>query len=125
MSMPKISMGVGIALIVLGIGSYILTGGGSITALIPAPFGLVIAGLGGLAQWKEDYRKHAMHGAAAVGLFGVLGTLRVFPMLFTWLGGGAVNVSAVISQLIMFVLCAVFVGLCVQSFLAARRSSVS
>lgn len=125
MSMPRITIGFGIALIVLGVLGYLLTlgGGSSITALIPALFGLALGALGLVAQQKEDWRKHAMHAAAVVGVLGILGTLRVIPNLIALLTGGTVaTLSGTIAQVIMLVLCVVFVGLCVRSFIDARRA---
>jgi hypothetical protein len=123
--MPRITIGFGIALIVLGVLGYLLTlgGGSSITALIPALFGLVLGALGLVAQQKEDWRKHAMHAAAVVGVLGILGTLRVIPNVIALLTGGTVaTLSGTIAQVVMLVLCVVFVGLCVRSFIDARRT---
>lgn len=125
MSMPRITIGFGIALIVLGVLGYLLTlgGGSSITALIPALFGLALGALGLVAQQKEDWRKHAMHAAAVVGVLGILGTLRVIPNVIALLTGGTVaTLSGTIAQVVMLVLCVVFVGLCVRSFIDARRT---
>jgi hypothetical protein len=123
--MPRITIGFGIALIVLGVLGYLLTlgGGSSITALIPALFGLALGALGLVAQQKEDWRKHAMHAAAVVGVLGILGTLRVIPNVIALLTGGTVaTLSGTIAQVVMLVLCVVFVGLCVRSFIDARRT---
>lgn len=123
MSMPKITIGFGGGLILLGIVGFALTGGSSHTALIPGGFGLVLGGLGFLAHSRENLRKHAMHGAAGVGLFGFLATLpRGVPGIFGLLTGAEVNISAVTANVIMMLICGTFVGLCVRSFIEARRS---
>jgi len=94
------------------------------TALLPAFFGAVLAVAGALAL-KESRRKHAMHAAAAVGLLGFLGS---FGMVMKELvrvisdGGPLKRPVAFGSQLAMAVLCAVFVFLCVRSFIAARKA---
>ncbi len=108
-------------LIALGFGGWFATGQESPTALIPAGFGLLLAALGLLAR-KENLRKHAMHGAAMVGLLGLLGSARGLMGLPALLGGTAERPAAVISQTLMAVLCAVFVWLCVRSFIAVRRA---
>ena len=95
-------------------------GGGhrSLTALIPAGFGLVLIVLGALAR-REALRKHAMHAAAAVALIGCLVAAgRFFFVLFT---GGNVATTAGMSTATMAVLCGAFVGLCVKSFIDARK----
>ena len=90
----------------------------SLTALIPAAFGLALVVLGALAL-KESLRKHAMHAAAAVGLIGfLLAAGRFFYKLFTtW----DVANTAGLSTATMAVLCGAFVAVCVKSFLDARR----
>jgi hypothetical protein len=116
-------MGVGIALIILGVGGYFGTGQTSLTALIPAGFGLVFLILGFLAR-KDQLRKHAMHAAAALGLVGcVVPAVMGIPKLVRLASGQEVErPGAAISQSIMAVICGVFVVLCVRSFIAARRA---
>ncbi len=120
--MAPVAMGFGVWLIVLGVVGYVASDRASPTALIPAGFGLVMLLLGVLAR-KEHWRKHAMHLAAALGLVGLVATASGLRKLVTLLTGGDVErPAAVISQSIMAVTCAVFVGLCVKSFIDARRA---
>lgn len=108
----------GIVLIVLGIASYTLTGGTSVTALIPALFGAVLV-ICALIARNESARKHAMHAAVAVGLIGALASLgRAIPAVMNGDGGR----PAVIVQMVMAVLLLIYVGFGVQSFIAARRA---
>lgn len=107
----------GTLLTLLGLAGYFLTGATSVTALIPAIFGLLLLVLGFLAR-SESLRRHAMHAAAAVALVGCAGAL--FSLLRTPLATR--SAMAVFSQAAMVVLTAVFVGLCVRSFIAARRA---
>ncbi len=107
----------GVLLMLLGVGGYFLTGTSSFTALIPAIFGLLLIVLGALAR-SESIRKHAMHAAAMVALVGGVGAL--IPLLRT--PAGPRSPVAVFSQAAMAALTAVFVGLCVKSFIAARRA---
>ena len=107
----------GVLLTLLGLGGYFLTGASSVTALIPAIFGVPLLVLGFLAR-SEPARKHAMHAAAAVALVGCAGAL--FSLVRT---PAAPRVAmAVFSQAAMAVLTAVFVGLCVKSFIDVRRA---
>lgn len=77
----------------------------------------------GLVALKERLRKHAMHGAALVGLLGFLGGAGMgLPKLPALLSGEAARPAAVIEQLIMAAVCLVFVALCVRSFIVARRN---
>lgn len=119
--MPLITIGYGSMLIIIGVVGYFATGQSSITALIPAILGF-IAEICGVLALKEHLLKHAMHGAAMVGLLGVLGTLRVLPQIPSLLDGSAERPAAVLAQGLTLVLSAIFVGLCVRSFIEARRA---
>jgi hypothetical protein len=111
---------VGIALIIVGLAGYFLTGGVSKTALIPAAFGLVIA-LAGLLARDERRRKHAMHAAVAIALLGFLGSVRGLLRIGDVLDGTAVRPAAVVSQSIMAVLTGIYVVLAIRSFVNARK----
>lgn len=122
--MASTTIGIGAALILLGLGGYFGTGTSSPTALIPAAFGLLLVLLGGLAR-DPNRRKMAMHIAVVIGLLGFLGALRGIPATITLLSGGTVaRPAAAISQAIMAVLMLIFVALCVRSFIEARRARV-
>ncbi len=111
----------GIVLILLGLASYILTGRTSVTALIPAFFGAIFVILALVAK-NEAARKHAMHAAVALALLGLLGTLgRLVPAI----GAGNLTRPAVLAQLAMSVLLAVYIALGVKSFREARRARLA
>jgi fluoride ion exporter CrcB/FEX len=115
------TIGFGIILIVLGVGGYFGSDRVSVTALIPAAFGLLLALFGALAR-DDKRRKMAMHIAVTVGLLGFLGTVSGLFELPTLLSGGVVaRPGAVVSKSIMAVLMAVYVAMCVKSFIDARR----
>jgi hypothetical protein len=119
--MPRTAIIIGILLMLLGIVSFLLSGFQSWTALIPTGFGLILVALGFVAR-QEKSRRDAMHAAAGVGMIGLLGTVGGFVKLFRLLKGDeGLRPGAVISQSIMFVLCTIFVGLAVNSFIEARR----
>ena len=100
----------------LGVGGYALAATRSVTALIPALFGLLLLGLGVLAR-SDGARKHAMHAAATVALVGFAGA--VFRLVSSPAGGGTLAVS---SQIAMALLTGAFVALCVKSFIDTRRA---
>lgn len=120
--MPVVSILFGVLLVGLGVWGYSasdLEGWVKVTALIPAGFGalLVLCGLVGL---KESLLKHAMHVAAMVGLLGfLLGAGRFVPKVIRS-GFDPSNVASVATGA-MTLLCLVFVALCVNSFIQARR----
>ena len=87
------------------------------TSMIPAFFGAPIL-LCGILALDEKKRKHAMHAAAAVGLLGFLGSASMAPKALA--AGGASSLKFQV-QGGMAVICLVFVGLCVRSFITARK----
>jgi hypothetical protein len=104
-------------LIALGVWGYVTTSMVSWTALIPAFFGGALALLGVLAL-KESLLKHAMHAAALVGVVGFLAAAGRFVQ---GLRNPDAKQAALISTGGMALLCAAFVGCCVNSFIQARR----
>lgn len=121
--MIAVTRGIGAALIVVGVGAWLLAGGpgASPTALLPALLGLVILILGLLAG-REALHRHAIHSALVIALLGLLGTIpRALPA-FT--GGEGAGLAAWAS-LLTAVLCLVYVVLGVRSFIAARRARQS
>lgn len=107
---------------ILGIIGYVGSGMASLTALIPAGFGLLLLILGMVAR-DPGKRKHAMHFAAMLGLLGFAGTAGGLMKAFRLFGGEDVDrPNAVIAQAVMAILMLVFVAICVRSFIQARRS---
>ncbi len=120
--MAHTTIGFGAALILLGAIGYFATGQESPTALIPAAFGFVLVALGMIAR-NENLRKHAMHGAAVIGLLGFLGSASGILQVLTMLLGEAVErPEAAIARTIMAVVCLAFVALTVKSFINARKA---
>ena len=117
--MAKTAIGIGIALILVGVISYAAAEHKSPTAFIPSAVGLLIAVCGGVAL-NPGARKHAMHAAAAVGLLGLLAAAgRLVPTL---LKGALPPPAALFGLVAMIVLTGLFVGLCIRSFVNARQN---
>jgi hypothetical protein len=115
--MAKLTIGIGVGLIALGVVMFAVTG--AKTSLIPAYFGIPLVVCGAVAL-NDAYRKHAMHVAVIIGLLGFLMPLgRLIPVLVR---GQRPAAMALVSLLAMMALCGMFVFLCVQSFIAARRA---
>ncbi len=92
-----------------------------ITALIPAFLGgaLVVCGL---LAFKDNLRKHVMHLAAVIGLVGFLGGFMPIGRQIKNTGEfDPMKKSAVAGELTILV-CAVFVGMCVNSFIQAKKA---
>lgn len=114
--MPNLTFLVGALLVVLGGYAYTQSVVRSAMSLIPAFLGALFIVLAFVAG-RENLRKHAMHGAAALALVGLLagigplamGGTRRFPPLMIY------------STTAMSVLCGIFLVFAVRSFVAARR----
>jgi hypothetical protein len=109
-------------LIIIAIAGYLYgtsVGQASLTALIPAAFGLALISLGVAGKAREGLRKHMMHVAVLIALVGcIIPAVRLMRM-----SGFTFN-AAVIAQLSMSLVCLAFVVLSVRSFINARRSDV-
>ena len=119
--MANTTIGFGVALILVGLGGYFGTGSQSPTALIPAAFGFVLMALGIIAR-NEKVRKHAMHGAAVIGLLGLFGSVGGIWQVVKMAGGETIDrPEAAIARSIMALVCLAFIVLTVKSFINARR----
>ena len=106
--MENSAIALGAILIVLGVGSYVASGGVSITALIPAFFGAPILATGVLAL-DPSRRGLALGIAFGLALLGFLGTVSGLLRLPGLLAGADVaRPLAVIVQAVMALLCAAF-----------------
>ena len=88
------------------------------TALIPAVFGGILVLCGLVVAIMPNLRKHVMHLAAMVGVLGAVGGF--VPIIRS--GDFDFTKPAVRNGLLMTVVCVVFVVLCVQSFIEARKA---
>jgi len=123
MPIPIVAMVCGGLLVALGVVAYAapdLLGGGKsyqISALSPAFVGLPLELLGVFSLIIPNLRKHLMHVAAMLGLFGVVGGL-----VPCFLRGFDFNETAVKVGLGMTILSGVFLILCIKSFRDARKA---
>lgn len=119
--MPNTAIWFGRLLVLVGIIGYaygMTAGNASVTALIPAAFGIVLMICGHLAVAKEGLRKTMMHIAIVVALIGFIAALGgIFRK------GMPQDIGAgIVSGAVMALICLIFVILCIRSFVAARRS---
>lgn len=121
--MPKLSIAVGLGLIIVGIAGYLYVNAQSVTALIPAFVGIAFVIVGAIGL-KAGARKHAMHVAAAIALLTVLASVMDFGRMLGWAFGGDAPANEVkaVSMSISFVLTLLFLIAAVRSFIAARRT---
>jgi hypothetical protein len=124
--MAKTTVFFGIALMLLGVASFVLTGNKFPTSLIPAAFGILLVTFGRLAETPDAKRRMLfMHIAVTVGLLGFLATATSLVSVFQLFKGKLFPYPAAVEEkAAMAVLLLVFVILCVRSFIVARRSRV-
>ena len=122
--MAKLTIGFGVVLIVLGVWGFVATESTHPTALIPTWFGLALAVCGALATTEDAKRRMLwMHVAVTVGLLGFLGSFsRAIDEYIQAHGAPLAHPVAVEDQAVMAAICVVYVGLCIRSFIAVRRS---
>lgn len=116
--MPRITIGLGVILIAVGVIAYIATGFASWTALIPAILGAVILACGLIGVKNQ---KVGIHIALVFAVLGILGTGMNVLQIGALLAGEAERPAAVITSIVTFVLLIIYVILGIRSFITARR----
>ena len=119
--MPATTIALGAVLIVLGLGGYVLTGAASLTALIPAAFGLLLA-LAGLLARDDRKRMHAIHAAVVIALLGFLGSVRGLLRIGDVFHATSARPAAIVAQSIMALLTLGYIVVAVRSFIQARKA---
>ena len=112
--------GIGIVLGVLGIGAWVITDFASVTALIPAIFGVLIVGFAAVGR-QTGRERLAVYAIGALGAFAVLGSLRAVPDIITAVTGGAVDAAvAVATQASMILFGSVLVVVAARAVVVDR-----
>ena len=123
--MGKMMIGTGVVLIVLGVGAYLGTGRVSVTALIPAFFGIALAGVGELGR-KDRFRVPSAYGGIVLSVIGLSGSVSGIPKVIAYLGGDEVaRPAASIAQSIMALVLLVLVVSLLKFVIAERRQTRS
>ena len=122
--MPRLSVLLGVLLIVQGVVFWGLTGfePARFTAAIPAFFGILIGGLGLVAGRVPAARMHVMHLNVLLALLGIGGGVSMFMKGLGSEERGEGWMAKLIDQGLLAVFCGIFVVLCIKSFVASRRS---
>ena len=104
----------GLFMVIWGISISLISGSSSITSMIPAFIGVLLAFIGFISMIKPTFRKALMHIAVVIGIIAFLGGLDFFRGMFT-------NYYAGLSKLMLLITGFVYVYFCVQSFIFVRR----
>ena len=116
-TIPRLTLLVGSALLIEGIGFYLGTGMSSMTSLIPAFFGIPLIAMSIMATRQPERSHHWMHIAVVFGLLTFLGG----GMAIKGLIDGDLTASTW-AQLIMMVMGGVYTFACIRSFTFARKA---
>ena len=114
----------GLVLVLLGVGAYVLSDFASITALIPAIFGVLIVILGAVGFRQADRQRLAAYGIGLLAVLGVLGSTRGIPAILALLTGNPVESTiAAVSQGAMIVICLVLLAAVIQFIRETRTTT--
>ena len=120
--MVRFTTALGVALVILGVGAYVLTSAVSITALIPAFVGVPLLACAAVAR-SARWRRPALAVALAVALLGALGSAMNVIKIGEAIAGTAQRPSAVWVSTIMFVLLVGYLVVGVRAALTSRAGS--
>tara|TARA_B110000444_G_scaffold252130_1_gene280989 strand:+ start:10130 stop:10531 length:402 start_codon:yes stop_codon:yes gene_type:complete len=116
-NIPRLTLLVGGALVVEGIGFYFGTGMSSMTSLIPAFFGIPLIAMSIMATRQPERSHFWMHIAVVFGLLTFLGGAMGMKGLLS-----ADFSASTIAQLLMLVMGGVYTFACIRSFTYARKA---
>jgi len=109
-----LGIALGIVLVVLGVGAYMLSNFASVTALIPALFGGLIVILGVVGR-QTDRQRLAAYGIGLLAVLGILGSTRGIPDIIALVTGETVESGiATLSQGAMIVICLALLAAVIQ-----------
>jgi peptidoglycan/LPS O-acetylase OafA/YrhL len=116
----RVSVIYGVILVVFAVLISLISGSDSLTSYIPAMFGLPILILGLIAVWAPSKQKLVMHINVVIGLLIFLAGLSVIPSLVSGVNLNT-NLWANVSKLFMSLTGALYLTICVKSFIFIRR----
>lgn len=122
--MSKLTIGLGVLLILIAVAGFVATGSSHPTSLIPAGIGLLFCVFGVLAGSPDPKKRMLwMHIAVTVALLLFLGTIPAdIAVLRLSRGADLPHPIAIEEKAAMSLLCLLFVLLCIRSFIEARRN---
>lgn len=119
--MLRLTVAVGSLLVLAGVIAYLVSGGTSVTALIPSFVGAALLVVALIAR-NDGARKHALHAAMVIALLGLLGSLMNTVRIGEVFAGTAERPAAVVTSAVMCVLLAVYLAAGIRSFVLARKA---
>jgi hypothetical protein len=114
----RLSIQLGILLILVTVFAVAATQTNFITAYLPAVAGLLLVALGFMGERSEAARAQMMHIASGVGILAFLLSFRVF----TVINDPNEAQASIIAQFVTLILSGIYVVLSVRAFMNARGS---
>lgn len=119
--MTRLTTILGALLVATGVVAFVVTSASSVTALIPAFVGGLFLICAALAS-RPGLHRHSIHAALVVALIGAAGSLMNVAKVGELLAGTAERPAAIVTSLILFVLCVGYLIIGIRSFVAARKA---
>ena len=117
--MAPLTIGFGLLMMIISIGTYAAAEGQSEWAFAPAGLGLAILACGVGSLIKKEYRMHLMHGAVLLVAIGVIYPLiRLLQFMFP-IDGDSLTV---LRNLLVPLACGAYLYFAIQTFITARRN---
>lgn len=118
--MPLITIGFGVLLMVISIGTYVMADEAGFGALLPAILGLLILGCGAGSIVKKEQRKNLMHVAVLLATVGILVPLIGIILFIAELNK---NEALELVRIVLVTLaCGAYLYFAIQSFITARKA---
>ncbi len=114
--MPNLTLGYGLFLVAWGIGAGLVSTSDSPTRFIPCLPGIALVVSGWLAKSNPEQRKLWMHVAVVFGLITAILGIRFFMVM-----SEGINLATG-SMLMLLITGSAYTGLCVRSFIQARKA---
>ena len=123
--MAKLTMVFGALLVAISLCFWFVMGTAQTAALHPAGIGVLLILSGALANTENAKRRMLwMHIAVTLGLVGFLITGIRAALELAHGFSSIANIAGFYERVVIALVCLLFVGLCVRSFIAARRSGI-
>jgi len=120
--MAKLTIWVGVLLVLISVGFWLATGRAEMAALHPGGVGVLLILSGLLANTESTKQRMIwMHIAVTLGLIGFL-TTGIRAVISLVKGTISVNPLGFDERVVISLVCLIYVGLCVRSFIAARKA---
>lgn len=119
-SITTLIISFGVVLILTGVIAFLVTGTGSITALIPAFVGIPML-VAGFATSNNKYRRWGLYAAAGLALLMIIGSVRGITSFISGIFGKGEIGAATWLQVVLVILSIIFLVISLRITLVERK----